>query len=380
MTDPEDLAMLGALALVPVLAAATPVVSGPVAPSPAAAEAISAYDAGDYPTACRILGDLDGKGGLDGPLLYRLFFCRSATGDPTGARQALNRAVEALESENVPGAGLEVPFYLANAYANLGRADDARRVADETMLRLETERFEPTSAMEWFEVGKLAQDSGRNERAEAAYGRAVAGFAAGPGAPGHERWARRFLGNAALGRAEFEAAIPHFTRLVDLGNAERPDFLALATACARTARWEDAAEAWRRAEKIDMQNGSDPRYAAALARQAAAMGTIPATDAAGTPWTRHDRAGLESSMSDSAKAARALREEAAGKVSAGEWDASARADLDRRLREVRGRFVAAGIEYAVRRLPLRETAFSGQYASLVFQATEWELPEASDQK
>lgn len=339
------------------------------------AEAVAAYDAGDYASACRILSEMDAAGALDGALLYRLFFCRTALGETAAGREALTRAATALEAANLPGCAVEVPFYLANAYANLGRPEDARRVASETLLRLETEGYEPKSAMEWFQVGKLAQDAGRNDRAEAAYRRAVSGFAEGPPAPGHERWARRFLGSAASGRADFEMARPEWRRVVDLGNADRSDLLALATACARTAKWDEAAEAWRLAEKADMQNGSDPRYAAALARQAAALGAIPATDPLGVSWTRYERERLEGALREAAAAARALRAEAVGREEGGTWDAAARDEAASRLREIRGRFVAAGIEYAVRGLPLRETAFSGNYATLVFQEAEWQLPD-----
>jgi tetratricopeptide (TPR) repeat protein len=349
--------------------------SSAAAPS-ARAEAVAAYDAGDYASACRILTEMDAAVDLEGTLLYRLFFCKTALGEQASGREALARAATALEGENVPGCPVEVPFYLANAYANLGRPEDARRVASETVLRLETERYEPKSAMEWFQVGKLAQDAGRNDRAETAYRRAVDGFSAGSPAPGHERWARRFLGNAASGRADFEAALPEWRRIVALENADRSDLLALATACARTARWEEAAEAWRLAEKIDMQNGSDPRYAAGLARQAAALGGIPSVDALGVPWSRYDRDGLEAAMRDHAVAAHEVRREAARREEAGAWDRAAREEASERLREIRGRFLAAGIEYAVRKLPLRETAFSGNYATLVFQDSEWELPDA----
>lgn len=362
------------------LAALFLVASGFGLPRPASAsvaDAVSAYDAGDYVEACRILREADSRGALDGPLLYRLFFCSNATGDPEAARAALERAASVLESENVPGCRVEIPFYLANAYANLGRAADARRVAEETLVRLDGDTFRPGTPMEWFQVGKLAQDAGRNDRAEAAYGRAVDGFASGTGAPGHERWGRRFLGGAALGRADFAAALPHWKRVVELGGADRSDLLALATAAARTAAWDEAAEAWRRAEKIDMANGSDPRYASALARQAAALGSLPATDAGGKPWGGYDQKGLEAALEEAASAARALRADAMAREADGSWDSVARAEATARLREIRGRFLAAGIEYAVRRLPLRETAFAGQYATLVFQEADWQLPEVA---
>jgi hypothetical protein len=54
--------------------------------------------------------------------------------------------------------------------------------------------------------------------------------------------------------------------------------------------------------------------------------------------------------------------------------AKQRAELAKTLRETRQQFVAAGLEYAMRHLPIRETAFLQGYAVLVFQDREWELP------
>ncbi len=354
-----------------------PLVAAPPAASPpTAAEAVALYDSGDYAAAARALRALDAAGRADGPLLYRLFFCHRVENDLEGARAMLDRARTALESENVPGAPIEVPFYLANAYANLGRAEDARRVAEETLDRLDARGFRPGSAMEWFQLAKLRQDAGRNAAAEEAYRGAVEGFAKGPASfPGQERWARRFLGESASARADWREARVHWARVAELADAGRADFLELATAAARTGAWEEAAEAWRRAEKIDMRIGSDPRYASALARQAAALGSLPTTDSAGRAIASLDPEALEETMRGAAAALRAKREEAAGLLEAGRLDAEARDRLDGEIRVIRGVFVAAGIEYAVRRLPIRETAFRDQLGTLVFQDAEWRLPE-----
>jgi hypothetical protein len=37
-------------------------------------------------------------------------------------------------------------------------------------------------------------------------------------------------------------------------------------------------------------------------------------------------------------------------------------------------FVAAALEYALRNLPLRETAFQAGYAPLIFHRSRWQLP------
>lgn len=346
------------------------------ASAPTAAEAVAAYDAGDYAAASRALRALDAAGRADGPLLYRLFFCLRVENDLEGARTVLDRARRALEAENVPTAPIEVPFYLANAYANLGRVDEARRVAVETLDRVDARGFRPGSAMEWFQLAKLRQDAGRSAPAEEAYRRAVEGFVRGPATfPGQERWARRFLGEAASARADWREARIHWGRVVDLGDATRADFLELATAAARTGAWEEAAEAWRRAEKIDMRIGSDPRYASALARQAAALGSLPTEDPGGRAISSLDPAGLEETMRGAAASLREKREEAASLAEAGRLDAEARDRIEAAIRAIRGVFVAAGIEYAVRRLPLRETAFRDQLGTLVFQEAEWRLPE-----
>ena len=44
------------------------------------------------------------------------------------------------------------------------------------------------------------------------------------------------------------------------------------------------------------------------------------------------------------------------------------------LSAARGLFVAAGLEYSLRGLPLRETAFRAGYAPMIFHSRHWKPP------
>ena len=100
--------------------------------------AVELYDAGDYAAALPLLEQLDAAGEADGPLLYRLAFARNRTGDGAGSADAQTRALAALEREYSEGGGIETAFYLSNAYRNVRRVDDSRRVASETTTRVES--------------------------------------------------------------------------------------------------------------------------------------------------------------------------------------------------------------------------------------------------
>src|SRR5262245_39958592 len=80
---------------------------------PVKAEAVSLYDRGRYEDARKTLENLDLARALDGPLLYRLFFCEKATGHADDARKTLDRARLALEKEITTSSSLEVAFYLS---------------------------------------------------------------------------------------------------------------------------------------------------------------------------------------------------------------------------------------------------------------------------
>lgn len=339
--------------------------------------AIALYDAGKYEEALPILEALHLAGRADGPLLYRLYFCRSRAGDAAAARRALEQAAAALEAEHGSAPRLEIAFYLANAYHNLGRGAEARRVAAEAVEKIESKAWpQPERPIERFQLGKLYEDQGRTEDASRSYRAALDGFAReGSSHLGQARWARRYLAYQAFSRADFALAEQEFTELVKLGEVTRTDWIRLAVASAKLAHYGSAADAWRQADKADPAHGDDPRYASALARLAARIGTLPETAPDGRPWARLSKGELEEIMLSQANRVKEARERAA--ASPGTVDPETLAEFERVSREAKPLFVAAGLEYAMRGLPIRETAFGSGYAPMIFHEEPWELPSGT---
>jgi tetratricopeptide (TPR) repeat protein len=342
------------------------------APTPEAATA--AYDEGRYQDALEMLKSLDAKGDLPGSLLYRLFFSLRVAGDQVGSAQALGRATQALESESAAAGSLETSFYLANAYGNVGRAADARKVAAEATRRVESKEWpEPKTAIQTFQLGKLYQDQGRTKDATAWYGRALDGFdPASPRFAANARWARRYLAESALSAADFPAAEKHYTALVQAGGVGVDEYGALALARTRIGKYTEAASAWEEIVRLDPANGDDARYSARLARMAADVASIPAIAPAGKPFSSLSKEDLEAVLADQVKRARELRAEATD--SPVSLEASAKQRIQDGLLTAKSVFLAAGLEYATRRFPIRETAFTQGYAVFFFQPEQWELP------
>jgi tetratricopeptide (TPR) repeat protein len=349
---------------------------------PVKAEAVSLYDRGRYDDARKTLENLDLARALDGPLLYRLFFCEKATGHTDDARKTLDRARSALETEIASSASLEVAFYLANSYANLGRTSDARDAARAMTDKIESGSVAtPTSAIGLFQLGKLYEDQSRQKEASAFYTKAVDAFDLTDGRyAGNAAWALRYLGNNAFARADFEASERALARRTSMGGADVVDWNTLAAARARLGKYATAAEAWKAAIRLDPANGDDPRYAARLADAAALLAPLP-TAAGGATFASMDEAGLKAflkTQSEVVMTAQARAAEAMGPDKNGaptrRLEPKLRAETARTLRETRQRFVAAGLEYAVRGYGIRDTAFGEGYAVLIFQDSAWELP------
>lgn len=333
----------------------------------AGTDPVALYDAGSYADARTALEALDAKGQLSGPLLYRLFFCRRMLGDEAAATDALERARAALEAENATAKRLEIPFYLANTYANLKLRDEARTVAVETSRKVASgELPAPSTAMEHFQLGRLQQEAGQADAAAASYERAVQGFASG--FPGQARFARRFLAERATAAGDFVAAATHRTALAAIEGASAADFHALAVAEGRLRRWEAASRAWKEAVRLDPGNADDPRYAARLADVATQLGSLPERAADGRGWNVLSVAELEEAMRDAQRRAIDARNRA-GSASPDE-----RKKLGAELVEARGKLTAAGLEYALRGQGLREFAFKEGIAVFVFQDAPWQLP------
>lgn len=340
------------------------------------ARAVALYDAGDYATALPLLEQLAAADAADGPLLYRLAFARGRAGDRPGSAEAQSMAVAALEAEHAAGEGIETSFYLSNAYRNLGRAADSRRVAAETTARVESGAVAVgDDAMDLFRVGKLYEDQARHDAVRQWYGRAIEAMESDPARYlGALRWALRHLGNLSYAGGDYAGSAERFARLTALDGSVAGDWDALATALARTGDWQGAAEAWQSAERADPVNGNRPRYALRLARAAVELGSLPGIAPDGRAYTELGKEELE-----------ALMEEQAGVVSEvrsrlpedGPPDDALRADLQAELDAARPVFVAAAMEYTLRNLPIRETAFFGGYAPLIFHANRWRLDEGS---
>ena len=369
---------LGSVALASLLAlSAAPKATPPAGGlDPIVVEAIRLYDQGSYEDAKRDLEGLDAAGLADGPLLYRLFFCERATGNEDAAQAALKRAAKALEAELPHAKTLETSFYLANAYANLNRPAEAGNVARTAIESVDAKRLKmPETPIGFFQLGKLYQDAGRSAEASTYYTKALDGFDLKDGLyAGNARWALRYVGNDAYGRGDYKASADAFVRLTKLGGALPGDWIALAIARVRSGGYAGAAEAWKAAVKLDPAGADDARYSGRLAEVAAGIGTIPTSDGSGVAFTAMTQAVLESTLKDQAAAARTLQTRAAEAMHGKALDRNLRTELAGKLLAARRIFVAAGLEYSVRRLPIRETAFREGYAVLIFQDTEWALP------
>jgi tetratricopeptide (TPR) repeat protein len=369
------------LALAALAAAPAPAASDDLAPI--AAKAVRLYNQGRYDEALVDLEGLDAAGAADGALLYRLFFCERATGHEEAAQKALERARQALEKELATATSIEVPFYLANTYSNLGKLGDAQGVAREAIAKLEAGTYTPPgTAIGAFQLGKLYQDAGKSGDAVRAYRKAVDGFDLKDGRyEGNARWALRYIGSAAYAQGDFAGSDAAFARLTGLGGALPSDWSALAAARVRLGQYASAAEAWKAAVKLDPAGADDARYSARLAETAATVAPLPLKAPDGKTFAAMVQTELEAVLKEQAATARSLQARAAEAMRGATKDApphdlepKLRVELQDKLNAARSVFLAAALEYSVRRFPLRETAFREGYAVLVFQNGEWELP------
>jgi hypothetical protein len=198
---------------------------------------------------------------------------------------------------------------------------------------------------------------------------------------GNVRWALRYLGNNAFSRGEFAESEKSFARLTALGAAETVDWDALAASRVRLGTYAGAADAWRSSVKLNPGEADDARYAARLSEVAALIAPLPAAAPGGAAFTSMSQADLEAFLKARSQAvldaqSRATKgmQPAAEGQPARPLDTKLRAEIGATLLETRKQFVAAGLEYAVRRYGIRETAFREGYAVLIFQDRAWDVP------
>jgi tetratricopeptide (TPR) repeat protein len=335
--------------------------------------ALATYDAGRYAEALPLLEQLDAAGQVEGTLLYRLYYCQRQAGDGS-ARETLDRARKALELEAGSSPDLEAPFYLANAYRNVGRITDAQRVAAEATGRVERgELPRPETGIEMFRVGKLYADQELDEQASKWYARAVESLAsdmsatAGP----YLEWAGRYLAERAWKDEDYAAAAQYLAVITADQRGTDQDLDRLAVAYSRLERYSDAKAAWQAAERRNPTQANRPRYCWRLAAQAESLGSLPSKAPDGRDWADLSKEDLEKLMADKSKVVRDAQAEV-------EQSEKMKKKQLRKLQEqvdaIRPVFIGAAMEYALRGYGIRETAFFGGYAPLIFHAKQWKLP------
>jgi len=335
-------------------------------------EAIALYDAGRYTEARAMLEALDADGRTTGPLLYRLAFALGRTGDAGPGKAMESRALKVLEEEFAAGGGLEVAFYLSNAYRNRNAPDRSVEVAQEATRRLESGDWnEPGTALGKFRIGKLYADQNRDNQAAAWYSKALTGFEAQPGRfPSYENWVRRYLYQSASNRGDWKTAGEMLQANLEGGRGTRDDFDSLAILLSRSGQWDEAAEAWRKVEQVDPSQANRPRYCRQLTIRARELGSLPVESLDGEPIAGLDKGRMEVILKELADRAVEIQIEAtAGNIANRD---EAQAELNR----IKGVFVAVALEYAYQGHPIRETAFQGGYAPMIFHGSRWNLQGA----
>lgn len=353
-------------ALLVILLASSPA----AAPGGAAEEARKLYDAGRYDEARPLLEALGARGEADGAMLYRLAFTLRSASDP-GSGPAFERAIAKLREEVAGSGRLEPAFYLSNAYRNLDRSADSRAVATEVTKKVESGAIpEPVQPLERFRLGKLYEDLGREPDAARWYALALEGLSPAE-YPAYVGWAARYASGRAYAKGAWRESEAPLRRLQELHLATADDLDRLAMASGRQGRWGEAAELWRTAEGLDRARADRPRYAARVATLAAETGSLPLLAPDGRAWETLSREELETLMGAQAAAVRAAKEAAAAAPAGDEALRKAQAAA---IAAARPLLASAAIEYLLRDLPIREIAFSGGWAPLLFQPGEWELP------
>jgi tetratricopeptide (TPR) repeat protein len=322
-----------------------------------------------------VLREIDAAGKADGPLLYRLAYCERTAGDVAASEVTQERARKMLEAELPSARDLEIPFYLVNTYQNLGREADVQRVARETTGRVEGGSMpRPGSNVDMFRLGKLYADQNATGPAAEWYEKALD---AGIEGASYVRWAGRYVAERSFESRDFARAAKHFTILTGAGEASGPDFDRLAVSRARIGEYEAAAEAWDKAEQMDPAEGNRARYCGKLAAMAAKLRNPPAQSRSGVRWSDVSQQDLEAILKAEAQAFRDLVGVIEGIDDPTQEE---KEDMRRRINDVKGQFVMAGLEYGLRGHGLRETAFFGGYAPLILRHGAWRPRWKGDRK
>jgi tetratricopeptide (TPR) repeat protein len=342
-----------------------------------AARAVRLYDDGQYAEACPLLESLEGD--PDGTRLYRLYYCRRRDNDPE-ALATLDEARKKLENEAGTSKDLLPSFYLANAYGNLGRPTDTRRVATDATRRFEAGTIdEPKTGNEMFRLGKLYADQGREDEAAEWYAKAATALSAEASdtPPPYLLWAARYLADRAFQKQDWNRALEFYGQLLSTNQGTVVDYDRMAVAATRLGRHGDAGQAWRQAERLDPANANRPRYCSRLSERARELDALPETTLDGRPWSELTQQELQTVLVNTASVVAETQLEAPPPESS---DPELRRKLQARLDEAKPVFVAAALEFALRGYDIREAAFSGGFAPLIFHAERWKIATPQAQR
>ena len=342
------------------------------------ADAVALYDKGRFGEAAALLEQIDAAGDADGPLLYRLAYCQRKSGHPNSG-QTQERAQEALETALSSAKDLAIPFYLANTYENIGRKEDAQRIAAEATAGVEQGDLDlPTSGNQKFQLGKLYADQQLDEAAAEWFATALETLAeeGDRGGP-YVRWASRYLAERAFRVQDFESAEEYYTLMTEAGEGAPADFDRLAVSRVHVREYRKATASWKQAELASPADADRARYCGRLARMASKLEALPEQAPSGKPWDQLAKEELQTLMGELADQVKQNSTEAAQTESLSEED---RVRLRARFAELQPVFVAAALEYAIRGHSIREAAFFGGYAPLIFRTQNWRIPGEKAQR
>ena len=141
----------------------------------AAAEGARLYDTGDYDAARPLLEKAAEQGIESGELFYRLAYIYDMKSLPEKSRSFREKAAPLLERDAVSKEGtLEIWYYLAANYANLGRPEEMGKAARKGIEGYAEAR--DLSGEDQFRLGRLHQFAEDGTRSALAYRRAVEAF------------------------------------------------------------------------------------------------------------------------------------------------------------------------------------------------------------
>ena len=102
---------------------------------------------------------------------------------------------------------------------------------------------------------------------------------------------------------------------------------------------------------------------------------MPETDGANRPWAEMNGAELEEVIRRQAEIVAEIMTSTQAAIEAEQpINAEQRADYQSRVDQARPLFVAAAMEYSLQGNSLREFAFFGGFAQLVFRDRDWRVP------